>query len=173
MNLFYDTPILCGCSKCKGLKVNTWRVTLTHYINDILPKVDGLIPPTAVKDPIGIIEKTNKNTSIYYFFEKLEAKAIMFHPKLANLSPSVEPTKSSSVPKYDINTTQNVSTRRSKKLYKLRAKMYNYTPRSVKLLEGRDDFSLPIHLQSKHQTCYNCALYGTWPYSLLVPNVGI
>ena len=53
MELFYDTPIVCGCSKCQGLKENPQHVTITHYTNDILPNVDGLIPPTRVKNPIG------------------------------------------------------------------------------------------------------------------------
>jgi hypothetical protein len=102
----------------------------------------------------------------------LEAKSIKFHPKLANLSPFVELTESSSEPKYDINTTQNISTRRSKTLYELREKMSKHTTKYVQLLEGSDDFPLPIHLQSKYQTCYNRALYGIWMSSMLVPDVG-
>jgi hypothetical protein len=57
-------------------------------------------------------------------------------------------------------------------LYELRETMSKYTPRSVQLLEGSDDFSLLVHLQSKYQTCYNHALYGAWLSSLPVPNVG-
>jgi len=45
-----------------------------------------------------------------FFFENLEAKSAIFCPKLTNLSPSIESIKSSSEPKYDINTTQNIST---------------------------------------------------------------
>jgi hypothetical protein len=75
-----------------------------------------------VKNPIGDIEKTHRNTSICFFFEKLEARSTKLHPKLANPSPSVESTKRFSEPKYDINTTQNNSTGRSKKLYELREK---------------------------------------------------
>jgi hypothetical protein len=172
LDLFYDTPVVCGCSKCKGLKKNPRCVTLSHYINDRLPKVDGLIPPTMVKNPIGDIEKTCRNTSICSFFENLEARSTKFHPKLTNSSPSVESTKSSSEPKYDINTTQNISTRRSKKLYELREKMSKYTPKFVQLLEGSDDFPLPIHLQSKYQTYYNRSLYGAWSSSMHVPDVG-
>ena len=103
--LFYDTQIVCGCSKCKGLKKNPRCVTFSHYINDRLPKIDGLIPLTIVKNPIGDIEKTDRNTSIYSFLDKLEARSTKFHPKLTNLSPSVESTESSSDPKCDINTT--------------------------------------------------------------------
>ena len=72
--LFYDTSIVCGCSKCKGLKKNPRRVTLSHYINDQLPKVDSVIPPTMIKNPIGDIEKTHRNASICYFFDNLEAR---------------------------------------------------------------------------------------------------
>jgi hypothetical protein len=36
--------------------VNPQCVTLSHYINDQLPKVDDIIPPTMVNDPIGDIE---------------------------------------------------------------------------------------------------------------------
>ena len=106
LDLFYDTPKIFGCSKCKGLKKNPRRVTLSRYINDRLPKFDDLIPPTAVKNPIGDIKKTHMNISLCSFFEKLEARSTKFHPKLTNLSPSVEPIKSSSEPKYDINTTE-------------------------------------------------------------------
>ena len=58
IEIFYDTQVVCGCSKCQGLKKNPRHVTLTHYTNDRLPNVDGLIPPTAVNNPIGDIEKT-------------------------------------------------------------------------------------------------------------------
>ena len=51
--------------------------------------------------------------------------------------------------------------------------MFKYTEILVQLLEGRDGFSLPIHLQSKYQTIYNHTLYGTWSYSLHMPNVVI
>ena len=57
-------------------------------------------------------------------------------------------------------------------MYKLKAKMSKYTPKSVQSLEGSDDFPLPIHVQSKYQTCYNRALYGAWLSSMLVPDVG-
>ena len=43
----------------------------------------------------------------------------------------------------------------------------------VQLLEGSDDFPLPIHLQSKYQTSYNHTLYGGWSSSMPVLNVGI
>ena len=58
--------------------------------------------------------------------------------------------ESFSEPKYDINTTQNISTRRSKMLYALREKMSKYTPRLVQLLEGNDEFPLHINLQTKY-----------------------
>jgi hypothetical protein len=58
------TPIVCGCSNCKGLKMNPQCVTLSHYNNDWLPKVDSLIPPIVVKDPIGDTEKIYRYTSI-------------------------------------------------------------------------------------------------------------
>ena len=48
LDLSYDTLVVCACSKCKGLKVNPQHVTLTHYINDRLPKVDSLISPIAI-----------------------------------------------------------------------------------------------------------------------------
>ena len=150
LDLFYDTLIVCGWSKCKGLKKNPRRVTLSHYINDQLPKVDGLIPPTTVKNPIGDIEKTLRNTSICFFFDKLEARSTKFHHKLTNSSPSVDSIESSSEPKYHIYTTQNICTRRSKMFYELREKMSKYTPKLVKLLEGIDDLPLHIHLQSKY-----------------------
>ena len=51
LDLFYDTLVVCGCSKCKGL-TKSRHVTLSHYINDILPKDDNLIPPTTVKNLI-------------------------------------------------------------------------------------------------------------------------
>ena len=150
LDLFYDMSMVCGCSKCKGLKKNPRRITLSHYINVRLLKVDGLIPSTMIKNPMGDIEKTCRNTSICSFFEKLEAISTKFHPKLANLSPSVESTKSScSELKYDINTTQNITTRRSKMLYELREKMSKYTPKSVQLSKCSDDFHVPIHLESK------------------------
>jgi hypothetical protein len=57
-------------------------------------------------------------------------------------------------------------------LYELRTKISKYTPKSVQLLEGSDDFPLPIHMQTKYQTCYNHALYGAWPSSMSVPDVG-
>jgi hypothetical protein len=106
-----------------------------------------------------------------FFFEKLEARSTKFCLKLTNSSPSMDSMESSNEPKYDINTTQNISTRRSKKLYELRAKMFKYTPKSIQLLEGSDDFPLPIHLLTKYQTYYNQALYGTWSSSIHVLNV--
>jgi hypothetical protein len=173
LDLFYDIPVVCGCSKCKGLKKNPRRVTLSHYINDRLPKFDGLIPPTVVNNPIGDIEKTCRNTSICSLFENLEARSTTFHPKLANHLLFVESTESSySEPKYDINTTQNITTRISKRLYELREKMSKYTPNSIQLLEGSDDFPLPIHLQSKYQTCYNRDLYDARSLSMHVTDVG-
>jgi hypothetical protein len=129
LDLFYDTPVVCGCSKCKGLMKSLRRVIYFNYINDRLPKVDGLIPPTAVKSIIGDIEKKHKNTSIFSFFEKLESKSTKFHPKLAKPFPYIEPMESSSERKYNINTTQNISTKRSKKNYDLIEKMSKYTPK--------------------------------------------
>jgi hypothetical protein len=49
--------------------------------------------------------------------------------------------------------------------------MSKYKPKSVQLLQGRDDSPHPIHLQSKYQTSYNRVLYGTWSSSMPVPNV--
>jgi hypothetical protein len=156
LDIFYDTLAVCGCSKCKGLKKNHQHVTLSHYIDDRLPKIDGLIHLSVVNNPIGDIEKTRRNTSMCSFFENLEAKSTTFPPKLTNLSPSIESTRSYySDPKYDINTIQNITTRRSKTLYELREKMSKYTPKFIQLLEGSNDFPLPIHLQSKYQTSYN------------------
>ena len=86
-----------------------------------------------VKDPIGDIEKTCRNTSICSFFENLKAMSTKLHPKLMNPSSSVESIESSSEPKYDINTTQHISTRRSKMLYDMREK-----------------------LLSTHQSCFKC-----------------
>jgi len=159
-NLIYDTPVVCGFSISKGLKVNPRCVTSSHHINDQLPKFCGLIPPTEVKDPIGNIETTHRNTFVCSFFEKLEVKSTMFHSKFTNLSPSIELTKNSSKPKYDIDTTQNISTRIFKKLYTMRPKLSKYTPRLVQLLDDSDDFSPLVHMQGKYQTCYNCTLYN-------------
>ena len=78
--------IVCGCSKCEGFNENPQCVTLTHYTNDRLPNVDGLTPPTTIKNPIGDIENTHMNTSLCYFLKKLEAKKSMSHPKLTNPS---------------------------------------------------------------------------------------
>jgi hypothetical protein len=50
--------------------------------------------------------------------------------------------------------------------------MSKFTPKSIQLLEGSDDFHLPIHLQSKCQTYYNQALYGARPSSMPVLDVG-
>jgi len=167
LDLFYNTSVECSYSKCKGLNVKLRCVILSNFINDQLPKVDGLIHPTVFNNLISDIEKTRRNTSMRSIFENLEAKSITFPPKLANPSPYVESMEISySDPKYDINTTQNISTRRSKKLYELRAKMSKYTPKYVQLLEGSNDFPLHAHLQSKYQTCYNQSLYGAWPSSM-------
>ena len=57
-------------------------------------------------------------------------------------------------------------------MYELRAKMSKYTPQLAQLLEGSDDFPIPVHLQSKYQTSYNHVLYDGWPSSMHVPNVG-
>ena len=51
--------------------------------------------------------------------------------------------------------------------------MSKYTHKLVKLLEGSDDFPLPIHLQSKYRTCYHNILYGAWPSSIPVPDARI
>ena len=86
-DLFYDTLVVCGCSKCEGLKKNPRHVTLSHYINDQLPKVDDLIPPTVVKNPIGNIENSRRNASLCSFLDKLEERSIKFHHKFTNSSP--------------------------------------------------------------------------------------
>ena len=82
LDLFYGAPIVCGCSKCQGLKEKPYHVRLTNYTNDWIPNVDGLIPPSAEKNPIGDIEKTHRKTSLCLFLETLEAKTTMFHHKL-------------------------------------------------------------------------------------------
>jgi len=107
------------------LKVNQQHVTRSHYISDQLPKVDNLIPPIVAKDPIGDIEKTYRNPSICSFLETIEAKSTIFHLKVTNLSPFIESTKSYSESKYDIDTSQNISTRIFKTLYKIRTTMSN------------------------------------------------
>ena len=84
LDLFYDTLVVCGFSKCKGLNKNPQPITFFHYINDQLPEVDGLIPPTAIKNPIGDIEKKRRNTSLCSLFDKLEAMSTKFHHKLTN-----------------------------------------------------------------------------------------
>ena len=73
---FYDTLVVCGCSKCKGLKDNSRCVTLTHYTNDRLPNVDGIIPPIVVKNPIGDIENTCGNTSLCSFLKLFGSQKI-------------------------------------------------------------------------------------------------
>ena len=129
LDIFYDTSIVCGFSKCKGLNKNLGHVTLSHYINDWLPIVYGKIPPNAVDNPIRGIEKAHRNTYLCSFFDNLEAISTKFHPKLTNQSFSVESAQSSSEPKYDISTMpQKNCTRRSKTLYELREKMSKYTP---------------------------------------------
>ena len=60
---------------------------------------------------------------------------------------------------------------RSKKLYELIAIMSKYRTRLVKLLEGSDDFSLPINMQSKFRTYYNIDFYGAWPSYMPIPDV--
>ena len=75
MELFYDTPIVyVFLSKCQGLKDNPWRVTLTHYTNDILPNVDGLKTPTAVRNAIGDIEKTRRSDFPMLSFETIRSQ---------------------------------------------------------------------------------------------------
>jgi hypothetical protein len=92
LDLFYDTLVVCDYSKCRGLKVNSRSVILSHYVNDQLPKFHGLAPPISIKDLIGSIEKTHRNTSICSYFEKLEAKSIVFCLKSTKSSPFVEST---------------------------------------------------------------------------------
>jgi hypothetical protein len=48
LDLFYDTPIVCGYSNSKGLKPNPRHITLFQYINDRLPKVVNIIPHNVV-----------------------------------------------------------------------------------------------------------------------------
>ena len=122
--------------KMKGMKENPWCVTLFHYINNRLPNVDGLIPLIVVKNPICVIENTCRNTYICFHFEKLGAKKIVLRPKFTKLSPCVELTKSSSKPKYDSNTTQNICTRRSKKLDKMREKNVQVHTKVDSMVEG-------------------------------------
>ena len=127
LELFYDTPVVCGCSKCQVLKENPLCVTLTHYKNDKLPIVYGLIPPTVVNNPIGDIEKTRMNTSLCSFLKMLEAKTTMSHSKLTNPSAYLQSTEIFSDPKYDMNATQSIITRRSKKLHELRENVQVHT----------------------------------------------
>jgi hypothetical protein len=98
----------------------------------------------------------------------------VFLPKLANTSPSfVESIEIFySEPKYDKNTTQKIITSRPKNLYELKAKMSKYTPNFVQLLEGGNNFPLPIHLQIKYQTYYNRASYGICSSCVHMPDVG-
>ena len=96
-----------------------------------------------------------KNMSFYCQSYRFEYKTLV---KLYNL--------------FDINNTQNISIRRSKKLYELREKISKYIPSLVQLLKGSDEFFLPMHLQSKYQTYYNHALYGAWTPSLPMHDVG-
>ena len=154
------------------MKDSPWCVTLSNYINERLPKVDDPVPPTMVKNPIGGIEKTHRSTTICSFSWNLEAISIKFHPNLKKPSICVELNESYHEIKYDFNTTQNISMKRSKNLYEVREKISKYTPRLVQLFEVSDDLPLPVHLQSKYQKWYNHVLYGDWPYSMHVPNVG-
>ena len=96
----------------------------------------------------------------------------MSHPKLTNPSPYVHSTESYSDPKYDLNVTQPISTRRSKNLHELREKLSKYTLMFIQLLEGNDDFSLHVNFQSKYQTSYSFTQYGTWLSTLPMSNVG-
>jgi hypothetical protein len=65
----------------------------------------------------------------------------MFCSILTKLFSYVGATKSSSDPKYDIDTTQNISSSRSKKLYEVRTTISKYTPRSFQLLESSRDWA--------------------------------
>ena len=65
----------------------------------------------------------------------------------------------SSDPRYDINTTQNICTRRSIKLYELREKKSKYTPKLVQLLEGSDDFPLPMIIYKLNTNLVTIMLY--------------
>jgi hypothetical protein len=125
-----------------------------------------------VKDPIGDIENTHRNTFICCF-ENLEAKSIMFHPKLTNISPSIGSTKCSSETKCDINITQNISTRRSKKCYEL-------TPISPSTHQVRFNcwrvtmtslFLSICKVNAKYVTTTLCMMLGHLPYSF--PMLGL
>jgi hypothetical protein len=70
LDIFYKTHVVCGYSKCKGMKVNPRYVTLSHYVNEKLPKFNGLIPPTMVNNLIGDIENTLRN-NLYVPFLKI------------------------------------------------------------------------------------------------------
>ena len=134
IEIFYDTQVVCGCSKCQGLKEKPQLVTLIHYTNDMLPNVDGLIPPTTVKNPIDDIGNTHKNASLCSFLKMLEAKTTMSHHTLTNPSDYVHSIEILCDPKYDLNFMQPISTRRSKNLHELREKISKYTPMSIHLL---------------------------------------
>jgi hypothetical protein len=84
------------------------------------------------------------------FFLILKTKSTMFHPKLTNVTPFVESKNISSKPKYDIITTQDISTRRFKTLYEMREKHSKHIKRSVQFLEGSNDLSLPSHMKNKY-----------------------
>ena len=127
IDLFYDNlAAVCGCSKYIRLSNNPQCVIVSHYINDQLPKLNNLLP-IAIKNLIGYIKDTHKNASICSIFYKLEGTSTKFHPKLTNVSPFVESMESSSDTKYNINASQNISTRRSTKLYELRENVQVHT----------------------------------------------
>ena len=76
--LFCDTLVLSICSKCKGFNDYPCHVTLSHYINDKLVKLDGHIPPTMAKNLIGDIETTHRNTSICSTFGRWNKNKMFF-----------------------------------------------------------------------------------------------
>jgi len=54
----------------------------------------------------------------------------------------------------------------------MRETIFTYTKRLIRLLEGRNDFSLLVHLKCTYQTCYNHVFHGVFLSSLPIPNVG-
>jgi len=104
----------------------------------------------------------------------LEDRSTMFHLKLTNLPPYIDSTKSSSEPKYDMNTTQKTSTGRSKKLYELSEKMSKYTSRSIQLLrvEMNSLFLSIYKVNKKSLTNMLCMTLGHIPFlfTMLGPN---
>jgi len=59
ITLYYRALIICGFSRCKGWqKHRRVDVEINYYENDGIPNIEGELPPTVKKYPIGSVEPT-------------------------------------------------------------------------------------------------------------------